>query len=287
MDEKYTKSVLIRIKPTQLEQFQRHAKLAGKSVSEWLRDLGAAAVCPPDQAAVERIAQEVGRRALLDLASDNPSPQGLEFLKSNPQAEAYRNLMGLENNRHKDEIENGLAVGRGYIRLENDPEESGPNITLVNPDGGRRQVPIQASVGGLRIGKTEKLRELAASIPGLMVGISPSQVFTDPEIPKALEQLAAMNPPPGFLEDRYHDEVGRDPLTKIFFSEDTPEEPVRSWAEEFARCRKLGDFGAEAFGEATEHIKKWPKGFKNWNEQKQVAWLDEHYALTDTKGDGW
>lgn len=55
---------------------------------------------------------------------------------------------------------------------------------------------------------------------------------------------------------------------------------ARSWSEEFARCRKLGDFAGDAFAEATAHIKKWPKGFKEWNERKQVAWPDEHYPLS-------
>ena len=42
-----TTTTTIRLEEEQLEQFKRRAKAEGKSVSEWLRDMGAAAINPP------------------------------------------------------------------------------------------------------------------------------------------------------------------------------------------------------------------------------------------------
>lgn len=230
----------VRCPAEQSEQFERHAKLAGKSVSEWLRDLGAAAVSGPTLSFEDPILKEMIRERMAEVLSS-----------ANAQEKS--------------------AGGFSNI-VRNMAAEVGLNTTYEATMAG-------ISSEGKAINTRKTPAELASSIPELRVGLGPSHVFTDPEIPKALEQLAAMNPPATFFEDRYRDEVGTDPLPKIFFPGDTPEEPVRSWSEEFARCRKLGDFGAEAFAEATEHIKKWPKGFKNWNEQKQVAWIDANHPL--------
>lgn len=257
MDEKYTKSVLIRIKPTQLEQFQRRSKLAGKSVSEWLRDLGAAAECR------------------------NPEcPVGCPDSHTLPMCDEDAIAMGLE------------PFPRNYTK-----EEEGKR------DAARKIIEsVQAAVPGAKIG-----------------GIDIKAILNSPQVVEASERgkqqaeannrayeaaFSGREEGPTFPEDTPEEpeetstvmlathgpfEV-ENPRTAVFLGtipSDTPEEPVRSWSEEFVRFRKMGDFGADALAEATEHIKKWPKGFKTWNEQKQVAWLDEKYPLTDSKGDGW
>jgi hypothetical protein len=71
---------------------------------------------------------------------------------------------------------------------------------------------------------------------------------------------------------------------EISFPGDTPEEPVRSWSEEYAKFKAQGEFGADAFAEATAHIKKWPAPFKSWNAPKQIEWLDENHPLDK---EGW
>lgn len=230
----------------QAEQFERAAEAAGKkTVTAWLRDLGAAAVAAPYIPPVRHV-----RITGTDLTVPIQDPPVL--LTDRPWS--------------KEEIETGCAVGRGYMRVVDPP----PDVVLGSP---------------LTDTRSARAIELANSIPGLKVG------FGAPGTGRGLFNPAHPIPLTGYAEkvEARREELkaeGVDVLEQLFPA-DTPEEPVRSWSEEFARFRKMGDFGADALAEATEHIKKWPKGFKTWNEQKQVGWLDEKYPLTDSKGDGW
>lgn len=299
--EDHAGMILIRLwlAEEQSGQFDRAAKSAGKSVSEWLRDLGAAAIAPPASgsaavisttlpAAVEAISAQVAREALADLLSDNPSLEALRLMEVSEHARTLR-LIGRAD---KDRIENGLTRGLGYMRAVKQEAEGDecPTCLGVGTEEPNEKNPIPCGTCGgegfieAPDSRSARAVELAAKIPGLKLGLSmPPEPAGDP----GRIEIRTLDPRPLNLDGVSFTQEMSKAEFRVEFPADTPEEQVRSWAEEFARCRKLGDFGAEAFGEATAHIKKWPNGFKGWNEAKQVAWLNEHHPLVDKKNAGW
>ncbi len=57
-----------------------------------------------------------------------------------------------------------------------------------------------------------------------------------------------------------------------------PSPILQSWASQFAAWKAAGEYGAQLMADATEHI-KFPKGFRELPERKQIAWLDEKHPL--------
>lgn len=289
------KLIGVKLQDDQAGQFGRAAKAAGKTVASWLRDLGAAAVAPPVpfptsgvpfhipampaslvgpaplSTEIERIASEP-----YEFPFDPPVPiRRVDATGLSPLECPYCLGVGTNEPSVKDPISCVECGGTGIVR----------EITIVQ-EMSREEFEAQYPPAEISTnGQKRTAAELSASISGLMVGmgdalkVAKGRTLFNPEHPIPLTGYAAR------VEARREElkAEGVDLLEQIFPS-DTPEEPVRSWAEEFARFRKLGDFGAEAFGEATAHIKKWPKGFKETSEPAQVAWLDETYPLTDTRG---
>ncbi len=53
---------------------------------------------------------------------------------------------------------------------------------------------------------------------------------------------------------------------------------MTSWADQYAAWAAAGEYGEFLRVAATEHI-KFPKGFRELPEKKQIEWLDEKHPL--------
>lgn len=249
----------------QAAQFERAARSAKKkTVAAWLRDLGAAAIAPE----TFKVSQ------LQDPDKWAPNFGTVVDAEHWGQFEAAAKSEGIS-------IEEWIRQACvSQLEIGHDASFEEP-LTM-----GRRPDIIR----NLLAENSEKLKRVL-SIPGVRLGLGPADVRSGNAVAMAAtdlptpEQVAVMTPEQ--KKDYYENgcAIGKGFMRmEEFFAADTPEEPVRSWSEELAKFRKLGEFGHDAFVEATAHVKKWPSAFKTWDAGKQVAWLDEHYPLTDKEG---
>lgn len=261
--------MIIRIEPEQAAQFERAAKFAEKSVSEWLRDLGAAAVAPPPETLKPGDVFSMAGSYV-----ENPPVPIRRVDDTGPSPLECPSCVGV-----------GTGIDPRTVCAECGGTGIVKEITIVQ-DMSREEFEAQYPPAELSTnGQKRTPAELAASISGLMVGmgdalkVAKGRTLFNPEHPIPLTGYAAK------AEARREElkAEGVDLLEQIFPS-DTPEEPVRSWAEVWDRTSRRGDAGAEEWRAATEHV-RWPKE-KFKTPEARIAFLDRDYPLTDTQGGG-
>lgn len=196
-------------------QFERRAKFEGKSVSEWLRDLGAAAVAPP----------EVRMSNVLDPNKWEPNFGTVVAPEYWEEFEAAAKSEGIS-------IEEWIKQACiSQIEIDHDASHG-------EPWGTERQKSTN--------GQKRTAAELAASIPGLKVGLTiQAEPSGDPaSIPFVMD-----------LARRYHDDPG-DALERMLTrtrGEAVPSK-MASWHSDKKQLRAV------------------------------AVWLDQDYPLTDTQG---
>jgi hypothetical protein len=250
------KRLIIRIDEDRLGQFQRAAKREGKSVSEWLRDLGTREVAAPALEAdkTKKWRLKMGFAAPEDC--ENPRcPVGCPDSHVLPSCDEDAIAMGVPT------LDQVAAVSPPVEPLLHQRQVvwDANGITQLEPEPGYQFTKQQGR-------KTPA--EVAASIPGLRVGFTKNELENGCEVGTGYVRVVD---------------------GEITFPANTPEEPVRSWVEDVSKWARLDE------GEAHEELLrvtrgKWPpSNLSQWVRNPRIrpdliAWLDEHYPLTDKEG---
>lgn len=145
-----TTAVEVWLDEDRIGQFERAAKRENKSVSEWLRDLGTAAIAPskdPDAfpdfgtqrggpitvVAINQKPVQSEPDEMLKIRVIDPAPprteEGFDLIVTEELTrEEFMERYSRTPEEQKDYLEQGCAVGLGFVRMEEVPEPE-PNIT--------------------------------------------------------------------------------------------------------------------------------------------------------------